>query len=255
MLDVHPPHHSPHGWRDFIIHIATIVVGLLIAIGLEQTVEFFHHREQASHAREALAQEIEYNRNVARRDLYTLRMHEDYLFADLQVIARARAHQLHPTDRIVTWHPAFVFVEASWKTARESTATAYFATNELRRYDAAYSLQDFFNTGLITAQNTMLRTATVFYDSAADRFNYQKVGPDDNMIAAGSSTGAAAHAAFENQAPGPDKVARLTPAQLDRLQQAIQQGIFDDEQLIGVCQGLPSVYDDIASGHDTRGLF
>jgi hypothetical protein len=46
MLDVHPPHEAAHTWKDFFIHIATIVVGLLIAIGLEQTVEFFHHRHE-----------------------------------------------------------------------------------------------------------------------------------------------------------------------------------------------------------------
>ncbi len=39
MLDVHPPEHTPHTWRDFFLHIATIVIGLLIAIGLEQSVE------------------------------------------------------------------------------------------------------------------------------------------------------------------------------------------------------------------------
>ena len=38
-MEVHPPDHAIHSWRDFIIHIATIVVGLLIAIGLEQSVE------------------------------------------------------------------------------------------------------------------------------------------------------------------------------------------------------------------------
>ncbi len=44
MLDVHPPHEAAHTWKDFFIHVGTICVGLLIAIGLEQTVEFFHHR-------------------------------------------------------------------------------------------------------------------------------------------------------------------------------------------------------------------
>jgi hypothetical protein len=39
MLDVHPPHHAASTWRDFFIRIITIVIGLLIAIGLEQTVE------------------------------------------------------------------------------------------------------------------------------------------------------------------------------------------------------------------------
>ena len=33
MLEVHPPQHAAHSWRDFFIHIATIVIGLLIAPG------------------------------------------------------------------------------------------------------------------------------------------------------------------------------------------------------------------------------
>jgi hypothetical protein len=42
MLDVHPPHEAIHTWKAFLIHIVAIVIGLLIAVGLEQTVEFFH---------------------------------------------------------------------------------------------------------------------------------------------------------------------------------------------------------------------
>ena len=30
---------AAHGWRDFFVHIATIVIGLLIALGLEQSAE------------------------------------------------------------------------------------------------------------------------------------------------------------------------------------------------------------------------
>ena len=52
MLDVHPPHNPTHTWRDFFIHIATIVIGLLIAIGLEQLVERIHHSNQAREALE-----------------------------------------------------------------------------------------------------------------------------------------------------------------------------------------------------------
>ena len=40
MIDVHPAPHAAHTWKDFLIHIATIVVGLLIALSLEQTIEF-----------------------------------------------------------------------------------------------------------------------------------------------------------------------------------------------------------------------
>jgi len=51
MLDVHPAHHAASTWRDFFIHIATIVIGLLIAIGLEQTVEHFHQLHQLQELR------------------------------------------------------------------------------------------------------------------------------------------------------------------------------------------------------------
>src|SRR5215472_5315283 len=37
MLDVHVPH-ATHTWKDFWIHLGTIAAGLLIAIGLEQSV-------------------------------------------------------------------------------------------------------------------------------------------------------------------------------------------------------------------------
>ena len=55
MLDVHPLHAAAHLWKDFLVHIATISVGLLIAIGLEQTVEWLHHRHQLREVREQLA--------------------------------------------------------------------------------------------------------------------------------------------------------------------------------------------------------
>ena len=58
MLDVHPPHHAASTWRDFLVHIATIVIGLLIAVGIEQTVEFVHHGRQAREVRESLQQEM-----------------------------------------------------------------------------------------------------------------------------------------------------------------------------------------------------
>lgn len=48
MLEVHTPDGSLNTWKGFFIHIATISIGLLIAIGLEQTVEFLHRRQQAS---------------------------------------------------------------------------------------------------------------------------------------------------------------------------------------------------------------
>ena len=64
MLDVHPPHEAAHTWKDFFIHIATIVIGLLIAIGLEQTVELIHHRHQRRDAEDRIRAQAERNRSL-----------------------------------------------------------------------------------------------------------------------------------------------------------------------------------------------
>jgi hypothetical protein len=70
MLDVHAPHETVHTWRDFFIHIATIVVGLIIAVGLEQTVEAIHHHAQRAELNVSLNADtekaIQDTENVAR---------------------------------------------------------------------------------------------------------------------------------------------------------------------------------------------
>ena len=53
VIDVHVPH-ATHTWKDFWIHLGTIAAGLLIAIGLEQTVEKLHHLEQRHQLEEDL---------------------------------------------------------------------------------------------------------------------------------------------------------------------------------------------------------
>jgi hypothetical protein len=53
-MDVHPPHHGINTWRDFLVHMGTICLGLLIAIGLEQSVEAWHRSQERQELREAL---------------------------------------------------------------------------------------------------------------------------------------------------------------------------------------------------------
>jgi hypothetical protein len=57
MLDVHPPHQPIHTWKEYLLHMSTIVLGLLIAIGLEQSVEAIHRGNERSELRESLKRE------------------------------------------------------------------------------------------------------------------------------------------------------------------------------------------------------
>jgi len=68
MLDVHPAHHAANGWKEFFVHIATIVIGLLIAVGLEQAVESFHHRHLAAEARARIQRELSHNVSLLKEN-------------------------------------------------------------------------------------------------------------------------------------------------------------------------------------------
>ena len=59
-MEIHKP--KPwHGSREFLKEIGTIVIGVLIALGAEQAVEWLHWRDQMGQTRESLRAEIENN--------------------------------------------------------------------------------------------------------------------------------------------------------------------------------------------------
>ena len=92
MLDVHPAHHAATTWRDFFIHIATIVLGLLIAIGLEQTVEYFHHRREVADVREELRGERDANKESVKKETDNWRWETAELENNLMVLDYLRKH-------------------------------------------------------------------------------------------------------------------------------------------------------------------
>jgi hypothetical protein len=68
-MEVHPPHHAIGSWREFFVHMITIVLGLLIAIGLEQSVEVLHRRHLRQELQENFRAEAERNVKILTRHL------------------------------------------------------------------------------------------------------------------------------------------------------------------------------------------
>jgi hypothetical protein len=57
-MDIHRPK-AAHNWREFFTEIGTIVIGVVIALGLEQSVEALHEHGLARKAREAIDAEMQ----------------------------------------------------------------------------------------------------------------------------------------------------------------------------------------------------
>ena len=59
-MEIHNPHPAKT-WKEFFIELGTIVAGILIALGLEQSVEALHERGLAHEATEAVNAEMQEN--------------------------------------------------------------------------------------------------------------------------------------------------------------------------------------------------
>ncbi len=89
MLDVHAPHESIQTWKSFLTHIAAIVIGLLIAVSLEQSVEFFHHRHQRHELDAALQRDGEANRGYINDDIAVAQGVRDWALGQAAALERA----------------------------------------------------------------------------------------------------------------------------------------------------------------------
>jgi hypothetical protein len=143
MLDVHAPHESIHTWRSFFIHLATIVIGLLIAVGLEQTVEYFHHRHQVAEIRRSLVEERRINEFIFTSACNEFRRYAPILLGSLQTLTYLRTH---PGASPNQWPGRFSFYmlnihfqDSAWKTALQSAALEYMPRAEVRNYSDVYA--------------------------------------------------------------------------------------------------------------------
>lgn len=144
MLDVHPIHAPVRAWRDFFIHIATIVVGLCIAVGIQQTVEFVHHRHQLTELRRALRLEREYNHGTFTENTTSWRWGTAELQNNLLVFQFLLQHPGTPQERlpgVLLWATSpFEFVSAAWDAAHQSGLVALLPREEIEENSFLYSI-------------------------------------------------------------------------------------------------------------------
>lgn len=146
MLDVHPVHGAIHGWRDFLIHIVIIAIGLGLAISAQQLVEYLHHRHQIADTRHALAQERAENRATLAQQTRAWHWGVAELENNLLVLRYLQQHPGTPQEQlpgVLLWHTsALSITTAAWDAARENGVAALMPREELERYSDLYATLD-----------------------------------------------------------------------------------------------------------------
>jgi hypothetical protein len=139
MLDVHPPEHAANTWRDFFVHIATIVLGLLIAIGLEQTVEALHRRHEMKEAREHIRAEAEVNERIQRENAQHSILITAEMNRNLEKLRAVGTKQADPAATLDFSWTLQNFFDAAYSGAKESGALHLMPYEESAHYEDAYT--------------------------------------------------------------------------------------------------------------------
>lgn len=144
VIDIHPPHESAHSWRDIFVHLATITVGLFIALSLEGCVEWQHHRHLVHEARVNIRSEIQDNLDSIRGALTAIHEQQKMVEADMVTFDTLQKNP-HAHGVSINFHFSNTTLQhASWDTARETGALGYMPYGEVKSYSQLQDMQQEF---------------------------------------------------------------------------------------------------------------
>ena len=182
-MEVHAPEHAIHTWRDFFIHMATICLGLLIAIGLEQTVEWMHHRHQLHQLRDALDRDAEKAVRDADSVINSQLASADFL---AQRSLQTRDASLHHTLLIAVQPPAAARArfdlpnDAAWKSAKAAGIVSLLPQSEIQAFDEVDELVQMSNESfrdVATSGAAQRALSLQFSDPVTRAANYSSATP------------------------------------------------------------------------------
>ena len=229
VIDVHAPHGGMHTWKDFWIHLGTITLGLLIAISLEQSVEYFHHMHQRHQLEDDLHAEALRDHAVVVGDLRTFALERTWLLGVRHDVDRMRdsggklklAYTPKPTVDPATGKPIPLMAlpsEAVWSTAEKSELAELLPRPVAEMY-ARHSVQHEF---LTNALNLWLDHTT---NQKAFEYRIEDGGP----------------------ASTPD-LSRMTPAELDEYSAMLAKDLALRDRIVNRLGLFDSQTRDILGG-------
>jgi len=182
-LDVHAPHQPIHGVKDFFLHLLTITVGLLIAVGIEGCVALHHEHTLVKEARASLHEEIEHNAKSMTDAVKKIAQEKTAIQNDIdaltKIMEQPKNKSFQNADIKVDFNMEGIN-EAAWKTAQATGALAYMPHQEVQRYTDIYEAHHTF----LTQQDKLLEDEAKFLGvMAKTNFGHGDITPEQTSAA------------------------------------------------------------------------
>jgi len=139
-MDIHKP--KPwHGGRELLKEVGTIVIGVLIALAAEQTVEMLRWRQAVGAGRETLHKEIAFD-NGYLRDRITIAPCMDRRLSALTALVADAAAGKPPNgpDGPRPMVPGRLTLVSAWNAEQASQTVTHFPRDELTKLGSYYDL-------------------------------------------------------------------------------------------------------------------
>jgi hypothetical protein len=143
-MDIHPSQSPIHSFKDFLFHLLTVVIGILIALSLEGLLDWRHHRMLLQEARSNLASEIRENRQRITKGLASAPDAESRLKATIEAIDSYRKNHDDRASNLDWSFGLFPLNATAWSTAASTGAVSYMNYSEVQDYTRVYVVQEQF---------------------------------------------------------------------------------------------------------------
>jgi type II secretory pathway pseudopilin PulG len=164
-MDVHPPSSPVHSIKDFAIHLAMIVLGILIAVTVEGWRESRHHEQLASEMRTRILAELSANRKQVAASVAAFKTSLKDLKALEELTARVARGEKLSAEAAATASAVSIDMRtpllpgAAWEAALATQAVQYMSANEVARYAAIYSTQQYVMSIVLAHKSNQLLLA------------------------------------------------------------------------------------------------
>ena len=142
-METHVPRGGVHSIKQFVVEVAMIVLGVLIALGVEQARQNFHERKIAQEARENFRREIDLERTALKFYFDHMQAPRDSLQKFLETEKAVKPAGSKPASY---QEPIWQYLPTgAWDAAAATQAFSYMDPAEVQRYALVHTGQVMFN--------------------------------------------------------------------------------------------------------------